>query len=82
MNRAERRKYERAGKRIIKKVPQAAELARQDAIRSMCKGEYNTPYFKALANVYIDFQEGKITKQRYEELTAKITLGEEDDDAL
>ncbi len=80
MNRAERRKYEKIGKRIIKKVPQAAELARKKAINSMCKGEYNTPYFRALANVYIDFQEGKITKQRYEELTAKITMGEEDDE--
>lgn len=80
MNRAERRKYEKIGKKVVKKFPHAAELARQDAIRSMCKGEYNTPYFRALANVYIDFQEGKITKQRYEELTAKITLGEEDDE--
>ena len=74
MNRAERRRYEKEGNRLIKKHKGAAQLVREDAIRQMCKGEYNTPFYVALANVAMDYKEGKITKDKYDELTAHLTL--------
>lgn len=49
--------------------PSAINLARQDAIRGMCQGEYDTDYHRALAHCFLDYKEGKITKEKYEELT-------------
>jgi len=60
--------------RIMTTTPlpsEAINLARQDAINSMCQGEYDTPYYRALAECYLDFKEGKITKEKYEELTGR-----------
>lgn len=56
-------------KKQISHIEPAMQLARQDAINQMCKGEYDTDYFRALANVYLDYQEGKITKEEYETVT-------------
>lgn len=71
------KKHEKEGNRLIKKYPEVANLARQSAINDMCKGEYNTPFYRALANVAMDYKEGKITKERYEELTNHLTLNSE-----
>lgn len=49
--------------------PQALNHARQDAINQMCRGEFNTDYHRALAECFLDYKEGKITKEKYEELT-------------
>lgn len=72
MTRQQRRKQERdAAKaaKTIQHIPQALSLARQDAIREMCKGEFDTDYHRALAECFLDYKEGKITKEKYEELT-------------
>lgn len=60
------------GKRLINKYPEVANLARQSAINDMCQGEADTDFHRALANVFLDFQEGKISKERYEELVYGI----------
>lgn len=63
MTHQQRRKQER-------ELPEPAiSLARQDAIREMCKGEFDTDYHRALAECFLDYKEGKITKEKYEELT-------------
>lgn len=72
MNRQQRRQAEKTGKRLVKNNASVALLARQDAINSMCQGENDTEFHRALANCYIDLQEGKITKERYEELTKPL----------
>jgi hypothetical protein len=68
------KKHEKEGSRLIKKYPQVANYARQKAIEEMCEGEYNTDFYRALANVAIDFKEGLITKEKYEELTNHLTM--------
>jgi hypothetical protein len=63
MTRQQRRKQE-------PELPEPAKsLARQDAIRQMCQGEFDTDYHRALAECFLDYKEGKITKEKYEELT-------------
>lgn len=72
MTRQQRRKQERDARKAadsMGNIPEAINLARQDAINEMCKGEYDTPYYRALAECHLDFKEGKITKEKYEELT-------------
>jgi hypothetical protein len=56
----------------ITHIPEAMHLARQSAINDLCQGDNNTPFHRALANVFLDFQQGKISKERYEELTDKL----------
>lgn len=70
MTRQQRRKQERDAEKAAAAMPkEAMTLARQDAIRQMCQGEYDTEYHRALAECYLDYKEGKITKEKYEELT-------------
>lgn len=74
MTRQQRRKQERDAAKAanaIKHIPAALNLARQDAIRQMCQGEFNTDYHRALAECYLDFKEGKMSKEKYEELTGR-----------
>jgi len=56
-------------------IPEVAKLARQSAINDMCQGEFDTEFHRALANCWIDFQEGKISKEKYDELTRKHLAG-------
>lgn len=57
------------GEYLIKKYKSVSDLARQDAINQMCVGEYATDFYRALANVKLDLMQGKITQERYDELT-------------
>jgi len=70
MNRQQRRKAEREGKRLVKKYDSVALLARQYAINEMCQGKYDTEFHRALANVYLDFRQGKISKAKYAGIVA------------
>ena len=63
------------GQRLIKDHPEVANLARQSAVNDMCQGENDTDFHRALANVFIDFREGKISKERYEELVKPLLEG-------
>jgi len=63
------------GRNLIKRNPEVANLARQDAINTVCQGENDTDFHRALANVFIDYQEGKISKERYDELIKPFTTG-------
>lgn len=68
MNRQQRRKAEREGKRLVKKHESVSLLARQDAINTMCVGEFDTEFHRVLANIRLDYEEGKISKEQYEKL--------------
>lgn len=68
------KKHKKEGERLIKKYPQVANYARQQTIKEMCKGEFDTPFYRALANVSIDFKEGLITKEKYDELTNHLIM--------
>lgn len=61
-------KAEKDGKRLVKNYKPVADYAREKTIKDMCRGEFDTDYYRALAECFIDFQQGKISKERYEEL--------------
>lgn len=55
----------------IAHIPEALKLARQDAINTMCVGEFNTEFHRVLANIRLDYEEGRISKEDYEKLIAQ-----------
>jgi hypothetical protein len=72
MNRKQRREAEKISKGLIERNPEVALLARQSVINDMCKGEFDTEFYRALANVKMDLIEGKITQERFDELTKHL----------
>lgn len=65
MNRTQKKHFN-TGKGLVQRNPSVADYARRATVDSMCLGEFDTPYYRALANKFVDFQEGKITREEWE----------------
>jgi hypothetical protein len=71
MNRQQRRQYEKYGKSLVKRNPEIANAIRTTTLR---EAEPENETQRLIAKAYFDYQQGKITKQRFDELTGHLLI--------